>query len=145
MPYPFTSFNKDIPSCFFFSLPHGDPLQFSATILPQLEEKGWRITIDEDYPYRVVNADIDEWYSELDEKSSYDWFGLELGGILKGEKGGTGEKINLLPLLQKALQKLKQQQLHNPTQTPQILLIRKRNHFLQSYLRDDIFSYLLND
>ena len=105
----FHSLNASLPPCFLMDLEENDYLNFNATFLPQLKEKGWRIEISEDYPFQVVIDDIDDWYSTLDESSSYDWFGLELGITLKGEK------INLLPVLQKVLQQLKAEQSKGPS------------------------------
>lgn len=76
------------------------PLNFTANILPNLITQGWKIDIDENYAYQIVTDDIDEWYSSIDDTSSYDWFGFELGITLKGVS------INLLPVLQTLLKKL---------------------------------------
>lgn len=77
-----------------------EPLTFSTEVLPQLKKLGWRIEFDAEYPYQVIDEPIDEWYSSIREESSeYDWFGLELGVMVKGEH------INLLPVLQSLLKK----------------------------------------
>lgn len=80
-------------------------LLFSSQTIPELRAEGWRIDIAEDYPFRVIEEDIDDWYSAVEEeditRGSYDWFGLELGITVKGEK------INLLPVLQRLLATLK--------------------------------------
>jgi SNF2 family DNA or RNA helicase len=89
--------NKKIEHCFLIN---GDPLIFSQHTIPALRKSGWEIDIADDYPYRVVDDPIDDWYSSLDENAGYDWFNLELGITLKGEK------INLLPVLQQLLKKL---------------------------------------
>lgn len=74
-----------------------NPLEFSAYALPQLRAAGWEIDIDPNYSYQMVDEPIDDWYSSIDESPSYDWFNLELGITLKGQK------INLLPVLQQLL------------------------------------------
>jgi len=79
-----------------------DPLDFSLHIIPLLRANGWHINIADNYPYQVIEETIDDWYSSIDEGSSYDWFNLELGITVRGEK------INLLPVLQKLLQKLRE-------------------------------------
>ncbi len=79
-----------------------DPLEFSAKVIPQLRQAGWKIEFDAQYPYQIIDEPIDEWYSSIREESSeYDWFGLELGVTVKGEH------INLLPILQTMLKQLK--------------------------------------
>ncbi len=79
---------------------------FSLYGVKQLRANGWRVDVSEDYPYSIANETIDEWYSEIEENSIYDWFGLELGVVIKGEK------INLLPLLQKIIQQIKNNELN---------------------------------
>lgn len=96
----FLSLNQDKAHYFSFDQ-DSDPLYFSAEILPLLREAGWHINIESDYPYQVIEGQIDEWYSTIDEASGYDWFGLELGITL------NEEKINLLPVLQKLLKKFR--------------------------------------
>lgn len=88
--------NKAFLNSFVLDGAQSDYLNFSFA-LPQLRAQGWKILIDEDYPYQVVDQPIDDWYSTIEEESSYDWFNLELGIILQGEK------INLLPVLKQAL------------------------------------------
>lgn len=93
--------NTSIPQYFIMDTDQHDPVHFTGSVLPELARNGWRIDITEDYPYQIVTDDIDDWYSAIEEESSgYDWFGLELGITLKGEK------INLLPILQNILKKL---------------------------------------
>ncbi|MEM9693114.1 MAG: DEAD/DEAH box helicase, partial [Myxococcota bacterium] len=66
---------------------------FGAYALPQLRKLGWRVEVDEDYPYRLLSSDT-PWYASLDEADEEsDWFNLELGVQLKGER------ISLLPAL----------------------------------------------
>lgn len=79
-----------------------DPLVFSTKIVPKLRQAGWQIEFDAQYPYQVIDEPIEEWYSSIREESSeYDWFGLELGITVKGEK------INLLPVIQTILKQWK--------------------------------------
>lgn len=73
-----------------------DPTSFTLDVLPALRQAGWAIEIDKDYPWNIIDVSMDEWYANLEEESSgIDWFGLELGILLP-----SGEKINLLPILQ---------------------------------------------
>lgn len=66
-------------------------LPFMFKDLPILREQDWIIQTDPDFPFQCVKEE--EWYTEIEDKSQYDWFGFELG-ILVG-----GQKINVLPLL----------------------------------------------
>ncbi len=66
-------------------------LPFMFKDLPVLQAQKWIINIDPDFPFQCVQEE--EWYTEVEDKSHYDWFGFELG-ILVG-----GQKINVLPLL----------------------------------------------
>lgn len=92
--------NKTILNSFLLKGSETDYLNFSLQVVPQLREQGWKISIDPDYPYQVIDQPIDEWYSTIKEETNYDWFNLELGIVL------GGERINLLPILKQALQKL---------------------------------------
>src|SRR3990167_3861289 len=78
-----------------------DPLDFTAQTIPLLRAQGWQIEINSDYPYQIIDEPIDEWYSSIDDSEGYDWFNLELGISVQGEK------INLLPVLQQLFKKLK--------------------------------------
>jgi superfamily II DNA or RNA helicase len=71
-------------------------LDFSFRHLPELRAEGWRIEFSDDYPYRVAEAD-DDWLAEVREGSGIDWFGLELGVTV------DGERVSLLPILSNIL------------------------------------------
>jgi superfamily II DNA or RNA helicase len=73
-------------------------LDFSIRVLPELRAAGWQIEIDTDYPYRVATMG-ENWYADIDDTSSSDWFGLELGITV------DGARVNLLPLLLDWLQR----------------------------------------
>lgn len=93
--------NKELLNHFLVGKNQSDCLNFSFHVLPQLREQGWEISIASDYPYQIVDESIDDWYTTIEEESSnYNWFNLELGIIL------GGEKVNLLPILQQVLQNL---------------------------------------
>lgn len=88
-----------------------DLLHFSGETLEKLRVQNWRIDIDPSYPYQFVDAPIDDWYSSIDEDlsgSGYQWFDLELGISIKGEK------INLLPVLQNILKTFHTDDKNNP-------------------------------
>ncbi|MDQ2993363.1 MAG: SWIM zinc finger family protein, partial [Pseudomonadota bacterium] len=78
-----------------------DPMHFSAYVVPELRAEGWIIEMSADYPYRIINDVTDDWYSTIEETSGNDWFNLELGITI------NGENLNLLPILQNFLSKLR--------------------------------------
>ena len=65
---------------------------FTAHAVPRLRELGWRVEIAADYPYQVVEGGAG-WYAEVDEDERPDWFGLELGIEV------DGQRVNLMPAL----------------------------------------------
>jgi len=67
-------------------------INFGIRGVPALRAEGWRVDIDESYPYRIAEPDA-EWYGDIDEGSGIDWFGVELGVTI------DGERVNLLPVL----------------------------------------------
>lgn len=68
-------------------------IQFSLEGLPALRTAGWRLQVDDVYPYRLAEA-ADEWFAEIGEDGSgMDWFTLELGITV------DGRLVSLLPLL----------------------------------------------
>ena len=77
-------------------------LAFSLKAVPLLRQQGWRIEIDADYPYRVLE-ESQEWYAAVDEEAGHDWFGLELGVLV------DGQRISLLPILLNLIRQFPQQ------------------------------------
>ena len=72
---------------------HPDALcAFSACALPQLKAIGFHVEVAEDYAFQVV-ADQPRWYAEVREGEQVDWFSLELGIEV------DGQRVNLLPVL----------------------------------------------
>ncbi|MGI9451075.1 MAG: SWIM zinc finger family protein, partial [Geminicoccaceae bacterium] len=67
-------------------------LEFSYHHVPALRKEGWTVEIDDDYPIHLAEADGD-WSAEVEEGSGIDWFGIDLG-IMVG-----GERVSVLPLL----------------------------------------------
>jgi superfamily II DNA or RNA helicase len=66
---------------------------FSAYALPQLRALGWRVSVAADYPWQVLTGEL-PWYARVaGEERSEDWFSLELGVEL------DGDRVNLLPAL----------------------------------------------
>jgi superfamily II DNA or RNA helicase len=68
---------------------------FSAYVVPQLRSLGFRVEVDKGFGYETVDTNV-PWYASVtpeDEAEDSDWFGLELGVEIRGER------INLLPFL----------------------------------------------
>ncbi len=64
---------------------------FLEETIPELKQQGWEIEIADSFELRFDVAD--NWTAELEEDESNDWFSLELGVEV------NGERINLLPAL----------------------------------------------
>ena len=74
-----------------------DYCNFSAYILPQLKARGWHIEEPKSYPYRALAGDT-EWYVHTQEEEGRpDWFSLELGVEV------DGQRVDLLPTLLRLL------------------------------------------
>jgi superfamily II DNA or RNA helicase len=77
---------------------------FTKNALPQLRKLGWVVEMDEAYPYQVLSSDPD-WYARVvpaDERP--DWFSLELGL----EVGG--QRVSLLPMMLDLLENASERQ-----------------------------------
>jgi SNF2 family DNA or RNA helicase len=75
-----------------FELPNEKAwLNFVLTQLPLLREQGWQVEISEDFGFDLTP--VDDWYAVVDEAPERDWFDLELGIIV------NGERLSLLPIL----------------------------------------------
>ena len=73
-----------------------DPLAV-AMLAPRLLAAGFAVEYDETFPIELLPAP-DEWYGQIDEPTGMDWFGVELGIVL------DGDKVSLLPILAKAIE-----------------------------------------
>lgn len=69
---------------------------FVGYVAPQLRREGWRVEIDDRFPYAVVEPDDVPWQAELSESEAR-WFDVDLGIEV------AGERVALLPLLVGAL------------------------------------------
>lgn len=79
-------------------------VEFSVYGITQLRDEGWLIEFADDYPHTPID-NFGGWYADVEEnESSSEWFSLELGAIV------DGNKINLLPLLIEALRHITPQQ-----------------------------------
>ena len=72
-------------------------LEFSRVVVPELRRAGWQIECDADWAWDVVEAD--DWYVEQFDEASEggDWFLLELGVEI------DGERVNILPAVVEAI------------------------------------------
>jgi SNF2 family DNA or RNA helicase len=66
-------------------------LHFVLNDLPVLREQGWEIEIQDGFGFDVTP--VDDWYAVIEEETERDWFDLELGIIV------NGERLSLLPIL----------------------------------------------
>lgn len=65
---------------------------FMQITVPKLAKQGWSITMDDDFPHNIVYIE-DGWYTNIEENSGIDWFGVELGVNIENEH------LNLTPIL----------------------------------------------
>jgi superfamily II DNA or RNA helicase len=66
---------------------------FGASALPELTRRGYRVELDPAYPYRLIQTEL-EWYAEAARDAERpDWFGLELGVQI------DGQRVDLVPVL----------------------------------------------
>lgn len=75
-------------------------LNFLLEQLPSLRDEGWRIETDDDFPYRLAEAE--DWSMSLEDRPDNHWFDLELG--IKVD----GEQVDLLPILLQLINKYPQ-------------------------------------
>ncbi len=68
---------------------------FAQRGIPALESEGWRVEFDNSF--RCRTAKVDDYYLETTATGDHNWFDLELGVEVEGER------INILPLLRAAL------------------------------------------
>jgi superfamily II DNA or RNA helicase len=66
---------------------------FGAYAVPQLRNLGWRVEIDADYPWQTVGNDAPLYAAASPDEKRPDWFGLELGVEV------DGQRVDLLPAL----------------------------------------------
>jgi SNF2 family DNA or RNA helicase len=75
-----------------FELPNDKAwLSFMLDELPVLRDHGWNVEMHDDFGFDVTP--VDDWYAVVDEEPERDWFDLELGIIV------NGERLSLLPIL----------------------------------------------
>lgn len=76
-------------------------ITFLSTDCKALKDKGWQIQVDQQLPFQEVE-EADEWYFEagLGVGQQEDWFDVSLGVLI------DGERVNLVPLLERFNQML---------------------------------------
>ncbi|MEG0862551.1 MAG: DEAD/DEAH box helicase [Pseudomonas sp.] len=93
-------------------------LRFMLNDLPALREQGWEIEFTDDFAFNL--AEVDDWYAQIDEASGRDWFDLELGIEV------NGQRLSLLPILLNVLRShpelLNPAQLHKRRDDEQLLV-----------------------
>ncbi|TWC28394.1 non-specific serine/threonine protein kinase [Pseudomonas sp. SJZ079] len=81
-----------------FELSHDSAwLKFVQEQLPRLRDEGWQIHMQADFQFNL--AQVDDWYAEVEEAPELDWFELELGIEVEGQR------ISLLPILLQAIRR----------------------------------------
>ncbi|WP_271411813.1 DEAD/DEAH box helicase [Pseudomonas sp. Q1-7] len=81
-----------------FELPSDEHwLQFMREHLPALREQGWQIDIRPGFQFDL--SQVEGWYAEVDEAPGREWFDLELGIVVEGQR------ISLLPVLLRLIQR----------------------------------------
>ncbi|MEY2409092.1 MAG: hypothetical protein QOF48_1762 [Verrucomicrobiota bacterium] len=73
-----------------------DWFEFVQNAVPKLRKKGWRVDMDESFRFRI--AEPANWYTDATAEPGHDWFGVELGVEV------DGQKLNLLPILLQLIQ-----------------------------------------
>ena len=90
-----------------FDLPNDAAwLDFVQAGLPVLRAANWRIHINDGFHFNL--QPVDEWYADVEESPGREWFDLQLGIVV------NGERHSLLPILLQLLRR--QPQLLNPTE-----------------------------
>jgi SNF2 family DNA or RNA helicase len=75
-----------------FELPNDKAwLHFMLNELPVLRDLQWKVEMADDFGFDVTP--VDDWYAVVEEEPERDWFDLELGIIV------NGERLSLLPIL----------------------------------------------
>lgn len=66
-------------------------LHFAREGLPRLREAGWEIEIHRDFAFNL--HDVEGWYADIEEAPGHEWFDLELGITV------NGQRHSLLPIV----------------------------------------------
>ena len=91
---PATRQSKALPDSAgeMFQLPDDEAwLLFARESLPRLREAGWEIDVHRDFAFNL--QEVDDWYATLEETPGHEWFDLELGIVV------DGQRHSLLPIV----------------------------------------------
>ena len=91
---PATRQSKALPDSAgeMYQLPDDEAwLRFAREGLPRLREAGWHIDIHRDFAFNL--QEVDDWYASIDEAPGHEWFDLELGIVV------DGQRHSLLPIV----------------------------------------------
>ncbi|MFB4392901.1 MULTISPECIES: SNF2-related protein [unclassified Pseudomonas] len=91
---PATRQSKALPDSAgdMLQLPDDDAwLRFARHGLPRLREAGWHIDIHRDFTFNL--QEVDDWYAKVQEAPGHEWFDLELGIVV------DGQRHSLLPIV----------------------------------------------
>ncbi|QJQ09492.1 DEAD/DEAH box helicase [Pseudomonas putida] len=91
---PATRQSKALPDSAgeMYQLPDDEAwLRFARQGLPQLRQAGWDIDIHRDFAFNL--QEVDDWYASIDEAPGHEWFDLELGIVV------DGQRHSLLPIV----------------------------------------------
>ncbi|MES2819658.1 MAG: DEAD/DEAH box helicase [Pseudomonadota bacterium] len=81
-----------------FELPNDAAwLDFVQHRLPELDNAGWLIQMQPDFRFDL--ATVEDWYARVEESPQQDWFELELGIEVEGQR------LSLLPILLQAIRR----------------------------------------
>lgn len=72
-------------------------LLFVREQLPRLREEGWQIRMQPEFQFNL--AQVDDWYATVEEDPEQNWFDLELGIEVEGQR------LSLLPILLQAIRR----------------------------------------
>ena len=84
---PATRQSKALPDSAgeMLQLPDDDAwLQFARQGLTHLREAGWDIEMHRDFAFNL--HEVDDWYAQVDEAPGHEWFDLELGIVVEGQR-----------------------------------------------------------
>ncbi|UTL82710.1 DEAD/DEAH box helicase [Pseudomonas putida] len=59
-------------------------LRFARDGLPRLRKAGWEVDIHRDFAFNL--HEVDDWYASIDEAPGHEWFDLELGIVVEGQR-----------------------------------------------------------
>ncbi|MDF9620661.1 DEAD/DEAH box helicase [Pseudomonas entomophila] len=66
-------------------------LRFAREGLPRLRDAGWTIDLHRDFAFNL--HEVDDWYATIEEAPGHEWFDLELGIVV------DGQRHSLLPIV----------------------------------------------